>query len=203
MRYHGLMRQRVEWLTAALVVLVGFTAMAAAAQAEDTVESQLAEILARHEGGATEPKDYDIPEEAANRFLREQQLAELPAGVESPWVRFEESLAIVGATVDLDQVKGSLPEGGVLQLLSGKVPVELTARVVGEAGIGKLVLEKVLLSGVELPVTLVEAMAGDAGEIPFLPGFRLGQAFPLPFGMKTIRCQAGRLTLRQGATSSK
>lgn len=196
------MRQRVKRLACASLLLVGWTTAAVAAAAEDTVESQLADILARHEQGVSDAKEYNIPEEEANRFLREQHLAELPAGVESPWVRFEDSLAVVGATVDLDQVKGNLPPGGVLQLLSGKVPVEVTARVVGEAGIGKLVLEKVLLSGVELPVTLVESMAGEAGEIPFLPGFRLGEAFPLPFGMKTIRCQAGHLMLMQGAPAS-
>ena len=71
------------------------------AYAGDGLEAKLDELVTRHQQGADAPKEFDISEEEANAYIRERTVKELPEGIESPWVKFEQSLAIVGATLDL------------------------------------------------------------------------------------------------------
>ncbi len=172
------------------------------AYAGDGLEAKLDEMVTRHQEGADAPKEFDIPEEEANAYIRERTVKELPEGIESPWVKFEQSLAIVGATLDLDKLQGQLPDSLVFQLLSGRVPVEVTARINAAAGVGKLVLERVTLAGVELPPDMVAAFISNENASEFLPpGFRLGEAFTLPFDLESIQCQPGTVKVVQRATA--
>ena len=172
------------------------------ALAGDDLEATLDELVTRHENGADASKEFDIPEDAANAYIREQSVKELPEGIESPWVKFEESLAIVGATLDLDKLQGQLPDSTILRLLSGRVPVEVTARINAAAGVGKLVLERVTLSGIELPPDLVASLISNEDASAFLPpGFQLGAAFTLPFDLESIQCLPGTVKLVQRATA--
>ncbi len=131
------------------------------AYAGDGLEAKLDELVTRHQQGADAPKEFDISEEEANAYIRERTVKELPEGIESPWVKFEQSLAIVGATLDLDKLQGQLPDSVVFRLLSGRVPVEVTARINAAAGVLKLVLERVTLAGVALPQDLVAAFISN------------------------------------------
>lgn len=170
--------------------------------AGDGLEATLDELVTRHQQGAESPKDFEIEETEANDYIREQSLKDLPEGIESPWVRFEDSLAIVGATLDIDKLQGQLPDSAIFKFLSGRVPVEVVTRIVAAAGVGKLMLERVTLSGVDLPPDLVASLitAQDASEyLP--PGFRLGEAFTLPFDLESIQCQPGTVKVRQRATA--
>ncbi len=108
------------------------------AVAGDGLEAMLDELMTRHQNGADASKEFNIQEDEANAYVREQSVKELLEGIESPWVKFEESLAIVGATLDLDKLQGQLPDSVVFRLLSGRVPVEVTARINAAAGVGKL-----------------------------------------------------------------
>ena len=177
---------------------LGVSTLAAA----DGLEAKLDELVTRHEEGADAPKDFEINEEEANTYIREQSVQDLPEGVESPWVKFDESLAIVGATLDLDKLQGQLPDSAIFQLLKGRVPVEVTARINAAAGIGKLVLERVTLSGVDLPPDMIASLISEQDASEFLPpGFRLGEAFTLPFDLESIQCQPGTVKVRQRATT--
>lgn len=183
-------------------VLAVVALAAPAAHAGDGLEAMLDEMLLRHREGANAPKDFEIREDDANAYIRDPSVNELPEGVESPWVRFEESLAIVGATLDLDKLQGELPDSPVFQLLSGRVPVEVTARIQAAAGIGKLVLERVTLSGVELPPDMIASLIDGQDTSQYLPpGFRVGEAFTLPFDLESIQCQPGTVKVRQRATT--
>lgn len=169
--------------------------------AGDGLEAMLDELMTRHQNGADASKEFNIQEDEANAYVREQSVKKLPVGIESPWVKFEENLAIVGATLDLDKLQGQLPDSMILQLLSGRVPVEVTARIVAAAGVGKLVLERVTLSGIELPPDLVASLISNEDASAFLPpGFRLGEAFALPFALESIQCLPGTVKLVQRAT---
>lgn len=185
----------VRWIGFLAIVLGG-----GLLYAEGSLEAKLDELKERYEKGSKTAKEFAIEETEANVFLRNAQ--ELPKGVESPWVRFEENVAVVGATVDLDQVRNELPDSMIFQLLSGRVPVEVTTRVTGDKGEGKLELEKVLMSGVELPTSLIESLASQHDTSAFLPpGFRLGAPFALPYDLESIHCQPGSVLVRQRATS--
>ena len=118
-----------------VIVALGMPVTAVA----DGLEAKLDELVTRHKEGADAPKDFEINEEEANSYIREQSVQELPEGIESPWVKFEESLAIVGATLDLDKLQDKLPDSAIFQLLSVRVPVEITARIQAAAGIGTTV----------------------------------------------------------------
>ncbi|MGH9322563.1 MAG: hypothetical protein ACRD3V_22095, partial [Vicinamibacteria bacterium] len=103
-----------------------------------------------------------------------------------------------GATVDLEKFRGTLPSSLIFQLLRGRGPGEATARVSGENGAGKIDLERVLLAGVELPPSLVAALASSETASQFLPPrFRLGEPFDLPYNLESIRCRMGMVHLRQ------
>lgn len=182
---------------------VGLLALVvSAALAADGLEAKLDEILARHRDGADAPMEVEIREDEANAYIRDVRLNELPDGVESPWVQFEENVTIVGATLDLDELEGQLPDSAIFSLLSGRVPVEVVAHIQAAAGIGKLVLQRVTLSGVDLPPDMVAALIAEQDMSEYLPpGFRLGQAFTLPFDLESIQCQPGTVKVRQRATA--
>lgn len=192
------MTTRSSSLLAIAIVLGAFGPSAVAGKGE-SVETAIQELVNRHLNGAKDPKEFEIDEQAANEFLRTDPARPLPDGVESPWVRFEDHLAIVGATVDLDKFRGSLPDSALLFLLTGRVPVEITARIDGEQGVGKLNLERFLLGGIELPASLVAGLAQTETASKLLPpGFKLGESFRLPYEIESIRCRVGALSLRQG-----
>jgi len=190
--------RRLQTLSAAVLSLgLGAASLAAG----EGLEDKLVELRDRFEQGAPEAKDFEIEEKEANDFLKGQGTEGVAEGIENPWVRFEESLAIVGATVDLDKLRPSLPDSMVFQLLSGRVPVEVTARLTADGGVGQLVVERVLLSGVELPLSVVEMLTSDVKQLPFLPpGFRLGEPFALPYNVESVKLHMGAVTLRQRPT---
>ena len=192
-------------LRIALIFLAGSLQTAPAddkpAEGPPTLAIKLAELMTRHQAGSEAPKAFEIEEREANIYIRQQSATQLPDGVESPWVRFEESLAVVGATLDIDKLRSELPDSLVFQLLSGRVPVEVTARIQAAAGVGKLVLEKVLLSGVELPPDLIATLIDEEKAAAFLPpGFRLGEAFTLPYDVESIELQQGMAVVEQRAS---
>jgi hypothetical protein len=164
--------------------------------AGEGLERKLEELRGRYESGSREAKDFEIQETEANDYLRAQ--ANLPEGIESPWMRFVEGATLVGATVDLDRFRANLPDSMLFQLLSGRVPVEIEARLEGAKGLGKLELTRVLLGGVELPESLVSALARSERASEFLPpGFRMGEPFELPYDLEAIRCRAGSVLVSQ------
>jgi hypothetical protein len=165
---------------------------------KEGLEPKLEEIRERYENGSTQPKEFEIQEGEANEYLRSPEV-ELPEGVESPWLRFEEGATVVGATVDLEKFHARLPM--LFQLLSGRVPVEIQARLEGANGLGKLDLARVVLAGVELPESVVAALAQSEKATQFLPpGFRMGEPFELPYDLESIRCRVGSVLLEQRRT---
>ncbi len=169
--------------------------------ANDSLEQKLEELRVRYEHGSTEAKDFEIQEAEANDYLRAQK-ADLPEGVESPWMRFEEGTTHVGATVDLEKFRANLPDSIIFQLLKGRVPVELEARFEGANGIGTLVLERVELGGFELPETLTERIAQSETARQILPpGFRMGEPFELPYDLESIQCRLGSVLVHQRPTT--
>ena len=168
--------------------------------AGDELEKTLEELRARHENGADASKEFEIGEEEANAYLKDPSKSRLPEGIDTPWIRFEKSLAIVGATLDLDKLEGQLPKSGVLRFLSGQVPVEIAARVKAGGGVGKLILERITLAGINLPPDFVASLIGDVDTSEFLPpGFRLGDAFSLPYDLESIRLEPGTAVVLQRA----
>jgi hypothetical protein len=80
--------------------------------------------------------------------------------------------------------------------------VEITTRIEGASGVGRLDLVRVLLGGLALPANLVSAMAQSEKASQFLPpGFRMGEPFELPYDLESIRCQLGKILVQQRPTT--
>ncbi len=162
------------------------------------IEQTFQEIVTRHEAGEAGEVAYELHEKGVNVYLREQRAADFPKAVKSPWVRFEDEVAVVGATVNLDELKAEMPPSSILHFLSGFVPVELTARLQTGGGIGKIILERVSFAGIELPPDFIENLAKRHGTTMILPdGFRIGEPFPLPYGLESIRSVPGAMLVKQ------
>jgi hypothetical protein len=165
------------------------------------LEEKLEELRIRYENGSKEAKDFEIQEAEANDYLRAQK-ADIPEGVESPWMRFQEGTTLVGATVDLEKFRANLPSSMLFQLLRGRVPVEIEARFQGDKGMGKLELQRVTLGGFDLPESLVESLAqSETANRVLPPGFRMGEPFELPYDLETIQVRQGSVLLQQRPTT--
>ena len=162
------------------------------------IEQTFEEIVKRHEVGEAGEKSYELDEKGVNVYLREQRAAELPKAVKSPWVRFEDKIAVVGATVNLDEFKSQMPQSAILQFLSGFVPLELSARLQSGAGIGEVIFERISLAGIELPPGFItELMTRTDGTTVLPDSFRLGEPFPLPYRLESIRSIPGAMLIKQ------
>jgi hypothetical protein len=170
----------------------------------DGVSSKLQTLREHHEQGNTEATETEISEQEFNAYLLHHFAHQLPEGVENPWIRFADGLALAGATLDLDVLKGKMPESTMMQYLSGRVPLELSSRFHAEDGVGRLALESVSLSGLPIPLTLIQQLVTVNTKSPSQPnGFRLDEPFPLPYGIDSVQILNGRMVLRQAGTPAK
>ena len=168
----------------------------------DGMSSKLQALRERHEQGDPKASETEINEQEFNAYLLHHFAQQLPEGVENPWIRFSGGPALAGATLDLDVLKSKMPESTMMQYLSGRVPLELSARLHTEDGVGRLELESVTLSGLGIPLTLIQQMVTTYTKGPSKPnGFRLDEPFPLPYGIDSVQILMGRMLLRQTAAT--
>ena len=159
-----------------------------AAEAVRAIESTLLEIQSRYVERAEKTKSFEIDEAGANQYLRHRARTDLKDGISNPWIRLEKGMAILGARLDLETLKQDMPDNLMLSLLRGVVPVEIEAKLESKDGEGNIRLERVSVSGIELPTSFVEDLARQHGTASYLPpGFRLGESFPLPYDLEAIR----------------
>jgi hypothetical protein len=152
----------------------------------------------RHEEDVREPRDFEVSEEEANAYLTYRLTDRLPEGVVGPWVRFSDGPVMAGAVLDLAVLRDRIPESSVAELLSGRLPVELAAKVRAEEGVGKLELESVTLGGLPIPQSFLQQIVTAYTKSPSRPnGVRLDEPFPLPYGIESASVERGRLFLRQ------
>jgi len=167
----------------------------------DSLDRKLQMIRQRHAEGVESAKRYDVTEEEANAYLLYRLSEHLPGEVTEPWVRFGQDQLQGGAMLDMKLLQAHLGDSMLTQYLEGEVPLEVLARVRAEGGVGQVDFEKVTLAGIPIPQALIDQLLSDASKSPALPeGVRLGDAFPLPYGLTSARFRTGRLILRQGGT---
>lgn len=169
-------------------------------------ESSLAESLARkiellrerYERESSDAMELEVSEDEANAYLAHRLADQFPEGVVDPWVRFVGGPVWAGAMLDLAVLRSQLPQSSIMQLLAGRVPVELSARLRAEGGVGKLDLESVTLGGIPLPKTFLQELVSTYTKSASRPdGVRLEEPFNLPLGLESVRTEKGKLLLRQ------
>jgi len=163
----------------------------------DALGRKLEAILKRPKAARSET--IAVSEQELNSYLNLALGPRLPQGLSGVDVRIDAGRLAVHAIVDLDEVKGRLPPSGAfnpISYLGGRVPIELRSRVPNSDGFGTLELEDVRLGGYAIPITFVQQLVLSATRNADNPeGFDIRAPFRLPYGVKRMRIQAGKILL--------
>ena len=124
---------------------------------------------------------------------------QLPAGLHDVEFRLDGNRIDVRGVADLDQVKaqmGAMSIWNPLTLLSGMVSLEIAGRMKSAGGFGTFEIDDVRIGPVALPPSLLAQLVASATRTQKNPaGFDVLSPFRLPYGLKNVRVQAGRLSL--------
>jgi len=159
-------------------------------------ERRLRGMERKRAGGV--PDAVSLSQGELNSYLNLGLGAKLPKGLTG--LHFDLNPAQIRATgrVDLEQLK-QLPEQprwSPLGLLSGDLPIEVVGRMKSDAGFGSFEIEEVRLGPMILPPALVQQLIASATKTARQPdGFDIRSPFRLPYGLKRVRVQLGRLLL--------
>jgi hypothetical protein len=150
------------------------------------------------------PNGIEVSQEEFNAFIAHHMGHRIPEGVIDPWVRFTEGLIWAGAQLDLDILRARMPESSMSQFLSGRVPVELSAILKAEGGVGQIELQTVTLGGIPLPAAFVQELVTANTKTPDRPGgIRIDEPFTLPYEIESVQTLEGRLLLRRRPVTKK
>jgi hypothetical protein len=134
-----------------------------------------------------------------NSYLNLGLGPQLPKGLTGLHFDLNPERITATARVDLEQMKRQLPEQprwSPLGLLSGDLPIEVVGRMKSDAGFGSFEIEEVRLGPMTLPPALVQQLIASATKTARQPdGFDVRSPFRLPYGLKRVRIQLGRLLL--------
>jgi hypothetical protein len=166
----------------------------------DTLDRKLKAIETRRTQSAKKRETVLVSEGEVNSYLNLTYASQLPKGVSHPDVRLQGGRIVVKGYVDLDEVRGKVPEPtsmwNPMSLLSGKVPVEITGRLSGRDGFGTVQVETVYLSSIRVPTTVLEEMVARSTKSAKMPeGFDIHSPFRLPYTLSGVRVEPGRAAL--------
>lgn len=137
-----------------------------------------------------------VSEGQVNSYLNLTLGPKIPPGVTDLVVLLNGEGLVVRAKVDLDRVPLKRPTDGgfgLLNLVTGVVPVELSGRLRGQEGQGTIELTEARLSGISMPIVLVAQLISSSTRSPSLPqGFDINAPFRLPYAMKRVRFEVGK-----------
>jgi hypothetical protein len=167
----------------------------------DTLDQKLKAIEARKaRPAARRGETVHVSEPEVNSYLNLTYAEELPKGVSEPDVRLQGGRLVVKATVDLDEVRGKVPDStspwNPMSFLSGRVPVEVTGKLSGRDGFGSVEVETVYLSSIRVPTTVLEQLIARSTRTAKNPeGFDIHAPFRLPYTLRALRVEPGRALL--------
>jgi hypothetical protein len=144
-----------------------------------------------------------VSEAELNSYLRYELGDKLPAGVKDPWVSILGDGRVSGrATVDLSEVsKNRKASGGMLDpysYLTGSVPVQANGLLKSKDGVASFVLESASVSGVPVPVWMLQDIVTSYSKSPESPqGVALDKPFALPAGIREIQIARGQAIVIQ------
>ena len=139
-----------------------------------------------------------VTERQLNSYVNLSLAARIPPGVSGLGFRFEKDRVGARAMLDLDRLKGQLPEGGapsLLAFLGGTVPAEIRGRLPNEGGKGRIEVEQASVAGVSLPASVLAEVVAMATRSERRPrGLDLLAPFDLPWTARRVRFEPGRAT---------
>jgi hypothetical protein len=148
---------------------------------------------------ATAPASVLVTQGELNSYINLAVGQQLPAGLRDVEFRLDSSRIDVRSMVDLDQVKahmGATSFWNPLALLSGMVSLEIAGRLRSEGGFGTFEIDDIRIGPVALPPALLAQLVASSTRTQQNPaGFDVLSPFRLPYGLKKVRVQPGRMSL--------
>ena len=188
-----------------LATATGFAAMPWSSGSKgdaDRFQQKLKSISENAEAPAPAARRTPVSENEINAYFQFYAADQLPAGIVDPEVRIHGQGRISGrATLDLDTIKHLRSDSwvGALMLLSGDLlPVLVTGVLHTKDGIGRLQIEQVEVSGLPVPMTLLQKLVSRYSRTPDNPeGAHLDDPFTLPARIREIQIEEGRAIIVQ------
>lgn len=187
----GINRFALFFLVSALVVPL--QAAVVSRQSADEFAQKVA--LIRRQGEDTAQagmRRTRVTQDELNSWFMYRAQPVLPTGVSQPQVTIVGEGRLAGqAIIDLDAVaKRRTSSSGTfdpLTLLGGKVPMSVSGILHTRNGMARLEVERAEISGVPVPVTVLQELMTYYTRTPERPqGLRLDEAFPLPAKIQQI-----------------
>jgi hypothetical protein len=166
----------------------------------DKLGAALEALDRRQKNGRTaRPETIEVTAGEVNSYVNLE--ANVPEGVSDVKVRFEKDRVTATAMVDLDRIPGrekaASSPWNPFSLVSGRVPVSVTGRLVAEGdGFASFQVDEVRLGSLPLPVSVLAQLVASATRGNQNPqGVDIQSPFRLPYSMKRVRLQADRALL--------
>jgi hypothetical protein len=171
----------------------------AAAMQQKIVAMALRGASARPAGAA--PFRTTFTDRQVNAYFQQYGRTFLPAGVTDPRLTIvDDSHIRARAMVNLDQALQTKKRSWLdpLAWLTGTVEVTAAGRLTGAEGQGRLLLDQAAVSGVAVPISVLQQVVAYYTRTPEDPsGFDLTQPFPLPSHIQSITLVPGAATIVQ------
>jgi hypothetical protein len=183
-------------------LVVSLEARTVSKQNSEAFAAKVARIQKQSAGGTASLRT-PVTEDELNSWFAYQGQTLLPTGLMQPQVTIVGGGKVMGqAVVDLDAIGTKRkPAGGSFDpfsLLAGKVPVSVTGTLQTRDGMGKFDVEIAQVSGIPIPVTVLQELLSYYSRTPEKPdGVRLDSAFPLPAKIKLIEVGQGQAVVVQ------
>lgn len=189
-------------LLAALVTAgAALVASATTPQKADLFELKLSTVLARGVRAEATGHRTEFADDEVNAYLRLRLASRFPAGVADP------SVTLVGqgrlaarAIVDLDGIRKKSTGGWFdpAAYLGGRLPVTAAGTLTTADGRGHLQLESAEVSGIPVPLSLLQELVTYYTKSPDFPnGVNLNEPFALPSRIQRIDVDPGRAIVVQ------
>lgn len=142
-----------------------------------------------------------VREPEVNAYLRYRSREQLPTGIVDPYIlALGDGRLACRADVDLDAVRESRERSlwDPLRFLRGRMPIGATGVLTTRAGVGRFELESATVSGVPIPMRLLqEVVTFYWGTAANPVGFDLAESFALPMGIREIQVGPGHAVIVQ------
>ena len=170
----------------------------------DTMLRKVAVIAVNGLSDRPSARRTPVSENEVNAFLEFHAKPELPAGLIDPIVTIDDAGRVSGkATVDLDEVKANASQQdmrgqAVLQLLRGRVPVDVSGVLSTTDGLAHFQLESAHVSGMPVPKSVVQQVISYYSRTADNPdGIDIDAPFPLPAHIRRIELRKGEAVIVQ------
>lgn len=141
-----------------------------------------------------------VRENELNSYLNLTLAAQLPPGVSDLMVHIERDRVTAKGMVDLERLPVKQAAGGSswnpIALLAGRVPVELSGRLISKDGFGSFEPEAIRLATIPIPASAVAQAVAQSTRTPANPqGFDILSPFRLPYGAKSVKLRPAKILL--------